>query len=160
MKHPAGPGAGSDGQYNPDEDNQLEQEDTLIDGGTDGVIDEVYSPPVSSPGMKRSAMTSFEEREGESLDHLLAVEEPDPAAEINGPLDSDVQWRSDSSERDSEFPPDEEVGRESSGRLVAPDEGSGPDTEDELVAFDVGIDGGADSAEEAAMHVIDGDQKR
>ena len=41
------------------------------------------------------------------------------------------------------------------GRLVAPDEGFGEDVEAELVAEDVGIDGGAASAEEAAIHIID-----
>ena len=42
-------------------------------------------------------------------------------------------------------------------RLVAEDEGSHPDTEADLVARDVGIDGGAASAEEAAVHVQDDD---
>ena len=41
------------------------------------------------------------------------------------------------------------------GRLVAPDEGSPFDLKEELVAVDVGIDGGAASAEEAAVHVVD-----
>ncbi|HME79479.1 MAG TPA: DUF5709 domain-containing protein, partial [Mycobacterium sp.] len=41
------------------------------------------------------------------------------------------------------------------GRLVAPDRGFGEDTEAELVAEDVGISGGAASAEEAAIHIID-----
>lgn len=43
------------------------------------------------------------------------------------------------------------------GRLVAPDMGFGADTEAELTADDVGIDGGAASAEEAAIHIIDDD---
>jgi hypothetical protein len=43
------------------------------------------------------------------------------------------------------------------GRLVAEDEGAHPDDEEDLVATDVGIDGGAASAEEAAMHVVDDD---
>ncbi len=40
------------------------------------------------------------------------------------------------------------------GRLVAQDEGAHPDTEADLVAQDAGIDGGAASAEEAAVHVV------
>ncbi|MER6984744.1 DUF5709 domain-containing protein, partial [Streptomyces carpinensis] len=44
-----------------------------------------------------------------------------------------------------------------SGRLVAPDEGAHEDEEAALVAMDVGIDGAAASAEEAAMHVVDED---
>lgn len=43
------------------------------------------------------------------------------------------------------------------GRLVAPDEGTGEDTESELIAADVGIDGGGAGAEEAAVHVVDED---
>jgi hypothetical protein len=38
---------------------------------------------------------------------------------------------------------------------VAPDEGAHEDDESDLIAGDVGIDGGAASAEEAAMHVVD-----
>ena len=41
--------------------------------------------------------------------------------------------------------------------LVAEDQGAHPDTEPDLVAYDVGIDGGAASAEEAAVHVQDED---
>ena len=48
-----------------------------------------------------------------------------------------------------------EVGDDRSGRLVSPDEGAHADTEKDLVAGDVGIDGGAASAEEAAMHVVE-----
>jgi hypothetical protein len=48
-----------------------------------------------------------------------------------------------------------EVGDLRAGRLVEPDEGAHEDTEKDLVAEDVGIDGGAASAEEAAMHVVE-----
>src|SRR5262252_3348283 len=44
-----------------------------------------------------------------------------------------------------------------SGRLVADDEGAHPDTEADLVAHDAGIDGGAATAEEAAVHMVDED---
>jgi hypothetical protein len=40
---------------------------------------------------------------------------------------------------------------------VAEDEGAHPDSEADLVASDVGIDGGAASAEEAAIHVVEDD---
>ena len=46
-------------------------------------------------------------------------------------------------------------GSQRSGRLVAPDEGAHSDADDELVAEDVGFDGAAASAEEAAVHVVD-----
>jgi hypothetical protein len=41
------------------------------------------------------------------------------------------------------------------GRLVAPDLGFGEDAEADLIAEDVGISGGAASAEEAAVHIIE-----
>ena len=43
------------------------------------------------------------------------------------------------------------------GRLVAEDEGAHADDEEDLIARDVGIDGGAASAEEAAVHVVEDD---
>ena len=41
---------------------------------------------------------------------------------------------------------------------MAEDEGAHPDTEPDLVAQDVGIDGGGAGAEEAAVHVTDEDE--
>ena len=52
-------------------------------------------------------------------------------------------------------PVDPEAGAARAGRLVAPDEGVHTDTTKESVADDVGIDGGAAGAEEAAMHVVE-----
>ena len=52
------------------------------------------------------------------------------------------------------------MGAERAGRLVDPDEGYGEDTEKDLVGTDVGIDGAAASAEEAAVHVIPDDGER
>ena len=94
----------------------------------------------------------------ESMEQMLAEEEPDPASRINAPLDKDEQQRSDEAEREAEFPRRGEVGRVRAGRLVAPDRGFGEDTEAELVADDVGISGGAASAEEAAVHIIDDEE--
>ena len=48
-----------------------------------------------------------------------------------------------------------EVGGERAGRLVDPDEGAHEDVDKDLIGSDVGIDAGAASAEEAAVHVID-----
>ncbi|MFD4695199.1 DUF5709 domain-containing protein [Streptomyces sp. NPDC058463] len=52
---------------------------------------------------------------------------------------------------------DAETGGVCAGRLTAPYEGARPDTTEELVADDQGIDSGAASAEEAALHVVDDD---
>lgn len=141
----SGPAAG---EYSPGDENQLPLEDTLLDRGVADALDEGYSPPEQpyAPGAFGP---------GETLDQRLAEEEPDPASRIGNPLDEDEQRRSDEAERDAEFPERSEAGRMRAGRLVAPDLGFGADTEADLVADDVGISGGAASAEEAAIHIID-----
>jgi len=93
----------------------------------------------------------------ESLDQLLAEEEPDTSFDDD---DEDVPEDSDDDEEADEYldglllddGPDPRA-----GRLVAEDEGAHPDDEEDLVARDVGIDGGAASAEEAAIHVVEDD---
>ncbi len=140
-----GPAAG---EYSTEDDNQLQPEDTLIDRGMDDMLDEGYSPP-ERPYARGAFGPS------ESMDEMLAEEEPDPASRIDVLLDETEQQCSDESERETEFPERGEVGRARAGRLVAPDLGFGQDSEAELVAQDVGISGGAASAEEAAVHIID-----
>ncbi|UOT02782.1 DUF5709 domain-containing protein [Rhodococcus opacus] len=130
---------GSEGEYSLDEEDQLQPEDTLVDRGVDDVLDEGYSPPERPLGLDAYGTTAAEQREGETLDQRLAEEEPDPALEDD----------------DAEILDDNEVGRLRSGRLVAEDEGVGEDEEKDLVASDIGIDGGAASAEEAAVHIVD-----
>jgi hypothetical protein len=49
------------------------------------------------------------------------------------------------------------VGAERAGRLVDPNEGIGPDVDSDLFGTDVGIDGAAASAEEAAVHIVPDD---
>ena len=142
----------SAGEYSVDEDDQLQPEDTLVDRGVDDVLDEGYSPPERPYGRGFFGSTPA------SLDQLLAEEEPDPAMQIYDPFDKDEQQRSDESERETEFPQRNEVGGARAGRLVAPDRGFGEDVDAGLLANDVGIDGGAASAEEAAVHVI-GDEE-
>ncbi|WP_123027975.1 DUF5709 domain-containing protein [Mycolicibacterium stellerae] len=139
-----GPAAG---QYSVDPEDQLQAEDTLVDRGIDDVLDEGYSPPEQPYGPGAYGPS-------ESMDQLLASEERDPASRIYT-ADSGEQQSADEAERQTEFPEHREVGRMRAGRLIAPDMGFGEDTEAELVAEDVGISGGAASAEEAAMHIIE-----
>ncbi|MCW2691059.1 MAG: hypothetical protein JWR37_5949 [Mycobacterium sp.] len=126
----------ADSDYSAEEDDQLQEEDTLIDRGVDDVLDEGYSPPDRPhPG---------DRRDPETMDELLAGEEPDPAMQIDDPVDDET-----------EFADGNEVGDQRAGRLVAQDDGLSGDEEEELWSSDVGIDGGAASAEEAAVHIID-----
>ncbi|MDX6323647.1 MAG: hypothetical protein QOK15_1 [Nocardioidaceae bacterium] len=133
-----------------DEDQPQSSGDSLVDNrGLSEPLDEGFSPGEKwSPG-EGWGNTPLEEAMGETLDQRLTqeVEEPDPYEEaantpieiLEGGTDADVT----------------QVGDERAGRLVDPDEGVREDTEAAAVAEDVGIDGAAASAEEAAVHVIE-----
>lgn len=99
--------------------------------------------------MEHQGTTAREQHEGESLDQRLAEERTDPALEK---LDADDRV-GDLPGGQGE-PLDAEVGADRAGRLVAPDEGAHEDAEKDMIAEDVGIDGGAASAEEAAVHRV------
>ena len=144
--------AASAGEYSVDEDDQLQPEDTLVDRGVADVLDEGYSPPEQP--YRRGSLGSTPEW----LEQLLAEEELDPATRLYDPFDTDELQRSDEAERETEFLQHDEVGRTRAGRLVAPDQGFGEDVDADRVADDVGIDGGAASAEEAAVHVIEDEE--
>ncbi len=122
--------------------DQRQPEDTLVDRGVDDVLDEGYSPPENWGPGEGFGSTAEETEQGESIDQRMAQEEPDtdPYAD-----------------EDAEVAVDDQVGDARSGRLVDPDGGSGEDTEKDLVGDDVGIDGAAASAEEAAVHVVPDD---
>ncbi|WP_141012507.1 DUF5709 domain-containing protein [Nocardioides sambongensis] len=127
------------GDYSVDDENQLDPADTLEDADLDDELDRGYSPPERYSAAQRQG-------EEEGLDGRLAQEEP----EVDAALADDPE-RYD--ERVADYEP--EVGDQRSGRLVDPDQGFGEDQEKSMVGDDVGIDGAAASAEEAAMHIIE-----
>ena len=146
------------GSYSIDDEDQLQPEDTLDDRGVDDLLDEGYSPPERPRGVDAFGTTVAEQRQGESIEQRLAQEEPDPANAIADPFagaDMEGGDDPDAIAAIDDFLGDGEVGSERSGRLTAPDEGAHEDTESDLVAHDVGIDGGGSSAEEAAMHIVE-----
>lgn len=142
-----------DDVYQPDGDDiredtgPLDPEDTLDDRGLDQALDEGYSPPERPYAVEDTGTTAGEQRAGESLDERLARERPDDP----GPAGDGL---GDSSDTDGELI-DTEVGDRRSGRLVGPDEGS-HSIRNGLTGEDIGIDGGAASAEEAAVHEVAG----
>ncbi|WP_320784817.1 DUF5709 domain-containing protein [Streptomyces sp. CRN 30] len=144
-----------DDVYQPDGSEQredtglLDAEDTLEYDGVDDPLDPGWSPPERPWAVEHGGVTAAERRRGETLEQRLAEETPDLAV-------PDGDGLGDSGDTDGELL-DDEVGAARSGRLVAPDEGAHEDEEPALVAVDVGIDGAAASAEEAAMHVVDED---
>jgi hypothetical protein len=151
-------GSESMGSYSLDEEDQLQAEDTLDDRGVDDLLDEGYSPPEHPLGVDAFGTTLAEQRQGENIEQRLAHEVPDLVyASSDYSEDADMVGGDDpdSIAAEDDFLGDGEVGGRRSGRLIAPDEGSHEDTESDMVANDVGRDGGGSSAEEAAMHIIE-----
>jgi hypothetical protein len=115
------------------------EDDGVLDASDSLETDDLAYDPLDSGivpggGYRTSALfglTAAEAGQGESLDQLLAEEEPD--AETSS---VDDRWKNGPEPR--------------SGRLEA--------DADSLAGFDRGIDGGAASAEEAAVHIVDLDQ--
>ncbi|MFJ5273246.1 DUF5709 domain-containing protein [Streptomyces sp. NPDC088358] len=138
-----------DGSEVQDDAGLLDVEDTLEADGVGDPLDRGWSPPERPWAVEHSGVTASERRHGETLDQRLAEELPD-VVEPDGDGIGDYQ------DGDGE-PLDNEVGAARSGRLVAPAEGAHEDDESGLIATDVGIDGAAASAEEAAMHIVDED---
>jgi Family of unknown function (DUF5709) len=130
-------------------------------------LDRGVAPPERWSAGMRYGTTADEQSDGESLDQLLAEEEPDETAELT----EDALTEDDEDEGDEvDWDEDEDAGEEDvdglglddgpdprAGRLVAEDEGAHPDDEADLVARDAGLSGGAASAEEAAVHVVEED---
>ena len=146
------------GSYSLDDEDQFESEDTLVDRGVDDVLDEGYSPPEKPLGVDRWGTTAWEQSQDETIDQRILQEEPDPDTAYGAPDNEsglDEGDRVGGNDPDSIPAEDDFVGDggQRAGRLVGPDEGVREDTEKDLVAEDVGIDGAGASAEEAAVHI-------
>ncbi len=134
--------------YSVDDETQPQDTgDSLADSdrGVADPLDEGYSPPEKWSAAQKYGNTPLEEELGESLDQRLAQEVPEPDPYEQAAAEGESVGG--------------EVGQERAGRLVAEDEGVHTDTEKDLVAEDVGIDGAAAGAEEAAVHVVPDDEQ-
>jgi len=134
--------------YSVDDEDQPSNVEDLGDPDVEDALDRGYSPPEKWSAAQGFGNTPYEEATGESLDQRVAQEEPEP-----DPYDAAERTE------DEDVSDDGEVGDQRAGRLVDPDAGVGEDTESDLVADDVGIDGAAASAEEAAVHVVPEDDQ-
>ena len=105
---------------------QLESEQHLAAPGDRDALDAGYSPPDRPYLAEEDEVTARGMREGDSLDERLHRERGDD------PVDADR-----------------------SGRIGIADEGAALETPDAMDGVDVGIDGGAAAAEEAAVHTTD-----
>lgn len=110
--------------------DQLTRDDMLLERGVDDLLDEGYSPP-DRPRSTRWGETPWEEEHRETIDQRLSQEEPE-------------DWEED-------VAPDREQFR--AGRLEEDDDAVDSGASDTF-AVDVGVSGGAATAEEAAVHVI------
>ncbi|HEY8720247.1 DUF5709 domain-containing protein [Pengzhenrongella sp.] len=122
----ADPETGSEG-----DSDQLPLEDTLLERGVGDLLDEGYSPP-ERPRSNHFGETAWEEARGETLDQRLSEEEPE-------------SW--EAPERGKRQP-------DRAGRLVEDDNALEGHRRNDTFADDVGVAGGAATAEEAAMHII------
>ena len=136
-------------EQTPDEIDQMDQDqlqpyNNLDNSVVADALDEGYSPPERPSALIR-------EGAHETLDQRLAEEipEPDPYSEDDVDEEDNLTVRADEESLD-----DGEVGDERAGRLVDPNEGIGDDLDADLIGEDVGVDSGAASAEEAAMHIV------
>ena len=126
-----------------EDDGVLDASDTLDDDRVRDPLDTGIVAPDHWTAANRYGTTVAEQRAGESLAQLLAQEVPDVDPYADATDDEDELARR-GYEREMR-----------AGRLVAYDEGVREDDEAESVAWDAGIDAGAASAEEAAMHLVD-----
>ena len=107
---------------------QLETSESLV--GPPGDVDALdagYSPPDRPYALDDDELAVAGQREGETLDERLAREVPEDV-----PVDVDR-----------------------AGRLADPEQDGAMGRTDAIEGQDVGIDGGAASAEEAAVHIVD-----
>ena len=106
---------------------QLETAESLTGPPDADALDAGYSPPDRPYALDDDEVTAAGQLAGETLDERLARELPEEL-----PVDADR-----------------------AGRLADPEQLGLMERSDGIEGQDVGIDGGAASAEEAAMHVVD-----
>ena len=150
-----------------EDDGVLEPADDLsTDDLDDDPLDTGITPADHYGASNWYGVTEAEARQGETLDQLLAEEEPDPNASVI--LDGSAE--DDESEDDELDDPDEDEAAPDEGGYVGEvddrwADGPGPRSgrlvaEGSLQASDVGPDAGAAGAEEAAVHVVEDDEIR
>ena len=133
----------------------LDANDTLDGDPGDDPLDRGVAAPDRWSAGTRYALEG--EEDSESLDELLAEEEPDETA------DDDESWDENETGADVTRLERDDNPDARAGRLAAAEADVYGDNDSdvravqdgELLATDTGIDGGGASAEEAAVHVVD-----
>ena len=154
------------GSYSVDAEDQLQPEDTLEGGGDP--LDEGYSPPDAQDRRTEWGTTAYEQSQVETIEQRIMQEEPDPNSAYGAPDDEGGLDRENRGEDrlggddEDSIPVSEDfLGEDDSvdqpvGRLVAPDEGAHEDRDAEMDAEEY-PDTGGESAEEAAMRIVEGE---
>ena len=142
-----------------------DQPSNLVDVGDEDVddpLDRGYSPNETERGTNAFGTTAYEQTLDETIDQRILQEEPDPDTAYGRPdnesgLDEAPVGGDDPDAiaAEDDWLGDNEVGDRRAGRLVADDQGAHEDEEKQVWGTDVGIDGAAASAEEAAVHIVD-----
>ena len=134
----------------------LDGSDTLDGGPGDDPLDRGVVPPQHwSAGIKFGS-TAEEQQDGESLDQLLAAEQPEVGTEP-GDTDPDLGWDENATAEEIARFAIEDGAAPRAGRLTWPDGEPDVPVDPDLVGYDAGVDGGGASAEEAAVHLVDED---
>ncbi|MGY5048384.1 DUF5709 domain-containing protein [Streptomyces sp. 900105755] len=102
--------------------------------------------------MSEWGLTAREAASHEDLSHLLGHEVTDLAVDVDG------DGLGNATDIDGELI-DDQVGCVRAGRLVGWDADGAGRLDDDYRARDVGIDGGAASVEEAAVHIVPEDER-
>ena len=145
-----------------DDEDQLQPEDTLEQEDVDDVLDRGYSPPEKLHGSIAHGVTVEEQHHEETIEERIRQEVPDPDTAYGAPENESGLEGAGRGRRPRQHRrpgrldrrprggrrPGRATRRAGRGRRSAT-------TEKDLVGEDVGIDGAAASAEEAAVHVVD-----
>jgi hypothetical protein len=136
------------------EDYEVEDASDTLDGDQ---IDDPLDRGVIPPQRWSAGMRLAVQEDRESLDELLAEEEPDTSAGLDDEPPEDIYGDEDAADEYVDGLLLDDGPDPRAGRLVADDEGAHAVGEADLVAHDAGIDGGAATAEEAAVHIVEDD---
>lgn len=148
------------GVWSVDPEDQLQPGDTL-DGDGD-VLDRGFVAADRARGSLAYGVTPEEQSREETIAQRIRQETPDPASAYGTPRDESGMDADDGllggDDPDAIRAELDYYGSDSSrvGRIVAPDEGLGPDREPRMVARE-GRATSWDSPEESAMHYVDDD---
>ncbi len=154
-------------EHDTESDHMVETPESLRDDDPEVMPMDRGSDASDRPlGAEKFGTTHAEAEEGASLDDRLAEEVPevgahDPVEDVVADDPSVFATDSADAEETDDVVRADAYGEgadvsEDAGRLVEPDEGAHTDVDKDMTASDVGRDGGDLTAEEAAMHVEDG----